>query len=103
MKPKTRLDGLLGATAFMAGWILVDGLADLINEGRGIQTNKVFEVQPQVPVTAAFVVGHCKHCGFPLFLPADREPHVLGSLCDGNCESANRDHYSDERDEDGFF
>lgn len=60
-------------------------------------------VNPQAPVSAAFRVAHCKNCGKVLFKPADREPPVLGYLCSKECEQANTDHYSDERDEEGFY
>jgi len=96
-------DGLFGACVFMAGGILVYGLADLIDrKGTDMQT-QTFEVEPQLPVSSAMRIETCKSCGASIFVPADREPHVLGYLCSAQCDRENVDHYSDERDTEGFY
>lgn len=97
MKP-AEFNGLLGASVFMAGAVIFYGLGDLIDripmEGLTMQAQKKsYDVAAQMPVTAAVRVDHCKNCGRPVFVPADREPHVLGTLCSTQCERDNTEHY----------
>ena len=92
--PRT-LEGLIGATAFMAGSIAVYGLADWIDGGKDVNRAGYFDIHGYDNHPGTYL-SQCKHCGKQMQIPADVEIPVLGVLCSRECELANAEHYGDD-------